>query len=246
MGRPATPSRRARAAAAVAVVLAAGLLALAPAASASAHDYLVQSTPKAGSTVTKPLSKVVLTFDDRVLDLSGDGSSNIVEVTHGTRHFETGCPTIADITVSVPVNLGGSGKYAVTWQIVSADGHVVTNSIDFDYTKPQDATAAAGAKSRPTCGDQSSSKAGSSGQTAAAGSGTSGSSSSSALPVALGVGGGIIVAALIVVAVVLTRSRASAGVGGSRGGGAAGGRGGCGGWPCRGCRRRCRGLRRAA
>lgn len=211
MRTPASPSRAARAAALAAVVLAAGVLALAPAASASAHDYLVSSTPASGSTQTAALSKVVLTFDDRVLDLSGDGSSNVVEVTSGSRHFETGCPTIADADVSVPVKLGGSGRYTVTWQIVSADGHVVSNSIGFRYVLPAGATAAAGTSSRPTCGDQSSGGAASA-PAAAAGSGSSSSSSgsTSALPVALGVGGGIIVVALIAVAVVLTRSRRSA------------------------------------
>ncbi|MCU1526392.1 MAG: transport integral rane protein [Frondihabitans sp.] len=194
-----------------AVALAAGVLALAPAAGASAHDYLVSSTPAANSTETKALSKIVLTFDDRVLDLSGDGSSNVVEVTGpGGKHFEAGCPTIADIDVSVPVKLGASGAYTVRWQIVSADGHVVTNSIGFRYDKPADAIAAVGKASRPTCGDQNAGS-GTSASTAA-GSSASGatSSASSGLPIALGVGGGIIVLALIAVAVVLVRSSRAA------------------------------------
>lgn len=204
---------------AAAVVLAAAVLALAPAAGASAHDYLVASTPKADSTQTTALSKVVLTFDDRVLDLSGDGSSNVVEVTGpGGRHFESGCPTIADTDVSVPVKLGDSGRYTVTWQIVSADGHTVSSSIGFTYDRPEEAVASAGTGSRPTCGDQNSgggSSASSSTSGAGAGSGSdsttgsasAGTSSSSELGIALGVGGGIIALALVAVVIVLVRNR---------------------------------------
>lgn len=213
MIRSASPRPRtrlgARLVAAVGIALVAGVLALAPAASASAHDYLVSSTPENGSTVSTPLKKVVLTFDDRVLDLSGDGSSNVVEVTHGSKHFETGCAAIADTNVTVPVALGDSGRYTVTWQIVSADGHVVSSSISFDYARPQDVTAAAGRSARPACGDQSTSGASSGSGATALGSGSASSGSSSALPVALGVGGGIIVVALVAVALVLRRSRAA-------------------------------------
>lgn len=213
-----------------AVVLAAGVLALAPAAGANAHDYLVSSTPAAGSTETKALSKIVLTFDDRVLDLSGDGSSNVVEVTGpGGKHFEAGCPTIADIDVTVPVKLGKSGAYTVRWQIVSADGHVVTNAIGFRYQKPADAVAAAGKDARPTCGDQNKGSSGSATSTAGASTAGAASSGSSGLPVAFAVGGGVIVLALIAVAVVLVRSSRAVAVGGSGSRGARSGGAGSGG-----------------
>ncbi|GAA4267269.1 copper resistance CopC family protein [Frondihabitans peucedani] len=199
-----------RALAAAGLVVAAGALALLPAAGASAHDYLVSSNPKADSTQSTALSKVVLTFDDRVLDLSGDGSSNVVEVTGPAgKHFETGCPTIADTDVSVPVDLGDSGRYTVRWQIVSADGHTVSSSIVFRYDRPSSATAASGADARPACGDQASSGSSAGDGSSATGSGDSeaGSSSSSGLGVALGVGGGIIAVAVVAVVIVLVRNR---------------------------------------
>jgi methionine-rich copper-binding protein CopC len=187
------------------LVLAAAVLALAPAGSASAHDYLVASTPKADSTQTTALSKVVLTFDDRVLDLSGDGSSNVVQVTGpDDKHFESGCPVVADTDVTVPVKLGDSGEYTVTWQIVSADGHTVSASIGFRYERPQEVAAAVGRDGRPTCGDQSS---GGGTSTTAAGSTAATGASSNGLGIALGVGGGIIAVALIAVVVVLVRNR---------------------------------------
>ncbi|ARC58186.1 Copper resistance protein C [Frondihabitans sp. 762G35] len=205
----------------------AGALALLPATGASAHDYLVSSTPAADSTQTTALSKVVLTFDDRVLDLSGDGSSNVVIVTDAAgKHFETACSTIADTDVSVPVALGDSGRYTVQWQIVSADGHTVANSIRFRYDRPQSAPVATGAATRPTCGDQApaassapvavpsaSASAGAASEAPAVTStleatgSASAPSSGSGLGIALGVGGGIVGLALVAVVVVLVRSR---------------------------------------
>ncbi|WP_414172829.1 copper resistance CopC family protein [Clavibacter tessellarius] len=95
-------------------------------------------------------SEVTLTFNDVILDLGapgGDaggssaaaGGSSIVQVTgpdgQGT-HFETGCAVNAGRAVTVPVALGGSGEYTVTWRVVSADGHPVSDSIAFTYQAP--------------------------------------------------------------------------------------------------------------
>jgi len=145
---------RTRLLAGVAGIAAAAALALLPAAAADAHDYLVGSDPAANATVTTPLDTVALTFNDRVLDLSGNGSTNLLTVTGpgtGTTHFETGCATVADTKVSVPVALGGAGDYTVTYQIVSADGHTVSSSYTFAYQPPAGATAAKGSATSP-CG----------------------------------------------------------------------------------------------
>lgn len=140
--------------AATAGLAAALALALLPAVAASAHDYLVSSDPASDSTVTTPPSTVTLTFNDRVLDLAGDGSSTLLTVTGpdaAARHFETGCATVADRNVSAPVALGGAGSYTVTYQIVSADGHTVSNSYAFAYQPPAGAVEAAGSE-KTACG----------------------------------------------------------------------------------------------
>jgi copper resistance protein C len=142
-------------AAASAIILLIAALVMIPAAGASAHDYLVDSSPEPNSVQTTPIHKVRLTFDDIVLNLSHDGSSALLQVTGpnaSQRHFETGCPTILDRNVTAPVALGGPGKYTVTWQIVSADGHTVSNSIVFTYQPPAGTPEAKGTTSRPVCG----------------------------------------------------------------------------------------------
>lgn len=126
-------------------VLTAFALALAPSVAASAHDYLVDTSPASGATQTEPLTQVKLTFNDRVLDLGGNGSSAILRVTDASgKHFETGCPTILDTAVSAPVTLGVAGAYTVDWQVVSADGHTVSGSYGFTYQPPAGTAAAPG------------------------------------------------------------------------------------------------------
>lgn len=142
---------------AAAGVAAAIALAVAPAAAASAHDYLVSSDPASGSTVQSVAGSVTLTFNDRVLDLGGTGSGTLLTVTgpgSARTHFETGCPTIADTTVSAPVALGAAGQYTVAYQVVSADGHTVSGSYTFRYAPPAGTAVAAGAASTP-CGASS-------------------------------------------------------------------------------------------
>jgi copper resistance protein C len=186
------------ASAVVAIGLAVGA-ALAGTSAASAHDFLVDSSPAADSVQMAPLHRVSLTFNDIVLDLSHDGSSALLQVTgpgNSTRHFETGCPTIADRVVSAPVALGGPGRYTVAWQIVSADGHTVSDSIAFTYRPPAGTAESAGRASRPTCGEVA--------RTAPSAVPVAPASSSSAnLGLVIGMSIGIVVLALAGVAVVV-------------------------------------------
>lgn len=132
----------------LAVITSAGVV-VAGAGAASAHDYLVSSSPAANSVQTRPLTVVRLTFDDLVLSRP---APPIVEVVGpGGRHYETGCATAVDRDVTTPVGLGPSGRYTVTWRIVSADGHAVSQSIGFAYRPPTGAGAEPGTAKPPTC-----------------------------------------------------------------------------------------------
>jgi methionine-rich copper-binding protein CopC len=193
----------------LAAVVAAGALALLPGAPASAHDYLVDSSPKAGSTQTSPISTVSLTFNDVVLDLSHNGSSALLQVTGpngATRHFETGCPKIAGRVVSAPVALGATGKYTVTWQIVSADGHTVSDSIQFSYAPPARTKAAGGSTNRPSCGQPGSA---SSAQASAAATPrpATASTTSGSLAIVITIAGIIVLLAVIAVVVLIVTAR---------------------------------------
>jgi methionine-rich copper-binding protein CopC len=211
--------------------------------SASAHNYLVSSSPAAGSTVDAPPSEVTLTFNDVILDLGAAGGagaggaagagaapaaggSSVVQVTgpdgQGT-HYETGCATDAGRSVSVPVALGGSGEYRVTWRVVSADGHPVSDSIAFTYQAPAGAAASAGTPDGPACAAAAPGGAASSGGgtgsadpgSSAADPGTAAGQEQGVAPylgVIVGVGIGIVVlAAAAVVLIVVTGRRKPAG-----------------------------------
>ena len=134
------------------LVAAGTLLAAAP---ASAHDYVVASDPGEGAVVEAPLDEVSYTFNAPILDLSGTGSSNVLEVVGPDGlHHETACvATVSGATASVPVALGGAGTYTSTYQVVSSDGHTVSDSQTFEYAPPEGTPAAEGSATRPTCDD---------------------------------------------------------------------------------------------
>ncbi|GAA0999033.1 hypothetical protein GCM10009563_24010 [Subtercola frigoramans] len=190
-------------------------MAIAPAGTASAHDYVVSSSPTADLTVTQLVSSVSVTFNDLVLDLSGDGSSSVVEVTGpdgGSTHFETGCASILGRVVSAPVALGAAGAYQVSWQVVSSDGHPVSGSFGFSYNPTESSTPSAGSATAPACG----SAGGSSGApvTALPTAGVGGASSAGGLSidpwVILVIAGAIVLLAVGGVVVILVVSRRSA------------------------------------
>lgn len=114
---------------------------------AQAHDYLVSSSPKANGSVATAPTKVTLTFDDMVL--SRPARPQVTVKGPDGRYYETGCGTVADRVVTTPIALGPTGRYTVTWRIVSADGHPVSDTISFSYTgKP---TGRSGAAVARTC-----------------------------------------------------------------------------------------------
>lgn len=206
-----------------------GAMVLVPALGASAHDYVLSSTPAQGSTVTTALDEVSVTFSDLVLDLSGTGSSNVLEVTDASgRHFEDGCSTSDGPVLSTGVALGGAGDYTMTYQAVSADGHTVSDALSFVYQPPAGTVAAEGASERPTCdpsggatdgaadGTETATATPDPEQTVVPGASAEPSAATTAaaadgdgtdLGLVIGIGIGIVVVALGAVAVVLVTSR---------------------------------------
>jgi methionine-rich copper-binding protein CopC len=127
------PARRAALA-----VLALGLLTgavVGGAESASAHDYLVSTSPAADSTVTEALTEVSLTFNEPPL---ADASAAIAIEVHDPSgaNVASGEVSIVNSTLSIAVAPTVSGAYTVLWQNVSADGHAVSGEFGFEYAGP--------------------------------------------------------------------------------------------------------------
>jgi methionine-rich copper-binding protein CopC len=120
---------------------------------ASAHDYIVDSTPTEGQTLVTLPAEFSVTANANVLDLAGDGTGFGLQVTDAAGAFYgDGCLTIAGPTVSTAASLGEAGAYLLTWQIVSSDGHPVSGTLPFTWAPEAGFEAASGLAAAPVCG----------------------------------------------------------------------------------------------
>lgn len=130
----------------------AGVLLLGGAAGAQAHSVELDTSPERDSTVTEEVTEVSVSFNENLLDV-GSGSGSIVRVTGpDDLYYETSCGVIDGRDVSASVALGGPGEYTVTYRVVSADSHPITEEFSFDY-EPAAGIAAAAGTEEPTCLD---------------------------------------------------------------------------------------------
>lgn len=106
--------------------------ALAVGAPASAHARLTASDPKADATVTRPLSRVTLTFSELV---RGNLSTVVITGPGGSRHG-AGKPQAVDKQVRQPVTTLPSGEYRVAYRVVSVDGHPIEGQFRFTVALP--------------------------------------------------------------------------------------------------------------
>ena len=123
---------------------------------AFAHNFLVSSTPAAGQTLTKLPSRFVITTNEGLLDLSGHGAGfafDIEDAHH--RFYGDGCVSVDGPSMSIAPTIGAAGTYKVIWQIVSADGHIVSNDYTFRWAPSGSFTPSVGASHPQDCGGKS-------------------------------------------------------------------------------------------
>ena len=125
------------------------------AAPASAHNYLVSSTPAAGETLTALPAQFSVTTNDTLLDLSGTGAGFglLVQDAEGN-YYGDGCFTISGASLSTDAALGAAGEYTLTWQLVSTDAHPVSGDYTFEWAPPAGFSPSEGAAAAPTCGGE--------------------------------------------------------------------------------------------
>ena len=93
-----------------------------------AHAILVDSTPKAGSTVIGPDVPIRLRFNVRV-----DGErSRLTLVSHAgpSKPLALDKQASADVLTTKAMGLA-SGKYKIQWQVLAADGHISRGELAF-------------------------------------------------------------------------------------------------------------------
>jgi methionine-rich copper-binding protein CopC len=115
---------------ALAVALVILLLAPLNTSAASAHAKMTSANPKQKSVITVMPKKVVLQFNEDLINLE---PGNLLRVTDPRgRSIHTGTVTVFGNQLSVALRTSKVlGKYRVSYRAISADGHPITGSYDF-------------------------------------------------------------------------------------------------------------------
>ena len=122
---------------------------------ASAHNAVVSTTPEEGETLTEVPEFFVVTTNEAMLDVGGEGAGFAMQVTDGSGLFYgDGCVDVGGPSMSTPAALGEAGDYTMAFQYVSADGHTLSDTLEFRYEPAAGAEASAGAPVPPTCGEE--------------------------------------------------------------------------------------------
>ena len=128
------------------------LVAMGAAAPAVAHNYLTASNPVAGETLTELPAEFFVTTNDALLDLGGDGSGFGIEIIDADGlYYGDGCVTVEGPSVYTVPALGEAGTYRLVYQVVSADGHTVSDEFTFDWAPGAEFAASAGSATPGDC-----------------------------------------------------------------------------------------------
>ena len=115
------------------------------AAPAHAHDALTGSQPADGAQLEAAPDELVLTFNNELLD-----SAQAVVVTDAAgATVAEGSPQVDGSTATLALPDLRGGQYAVTWSVVSSDGHRIGGELSFSVADPATTTAPAGPTSQP-------------------------------------------------------------------------------------------------
>ncbi|WIB78568.1 copper resistance protein CopC [Curtobacterium sp. MCPF17_002] len=170
---------------------------------ASAHNYMIASTPKVDGTLTALPKAFEITTNDKLLDIGGSDSGFAYRIVGPDgKYYEDGCLDVDGPSMTTTAALGDSGKYTVEWQIISADGHTVSDEYTFTWDAPAGFTPATGSAKPPVCAADDAS--GDSSATTGTASGTTDSASSDALWIGAG---GIVLVGVVVAVLLLLRRR---------------------------------------
>ena len=152
-GPPARGAIRRSAALGAVGILTVGL-AIGIAAPASAHNYLVSSTPAEGEVLTALPDDFVITTNDDLLSLGTDAGGFAMQVQDAAGlYYGDGCVTVSGPSMTAAASLGAPGAYVLTWQAVSIDGHTIDGQIPFTWTPDDITESSEGRATAPVCGE---------------------------------------------------------------------------------------------
>jgi len=97
-----------------------------------AHAALEKTMPAKGSTVAPSTSQVTLYFGEDILVLKGKNPNSISVTNSKGMSVNAGETKVSGTKVAEALKTPlASGKYKVSYRVVSADGHVVSGSYSF-------------------------------------------------------------------------------------------------------------------
>jgi hypothetical protein len=122
-------------------------------ASAFAHNVVEQRSPEPGSTITESPVTISIATNDEFFDLGGKSRGfGIVLLDANGVYYGGGCIDITERVMSTSVAFGEPGEYSIVYQIVSADGHSLSESYDITFAPTGVHTPATGYSTPPLCG----------------------------------------------------------------------------------------------
>lgn len=123
----------------LAALLLGGLLALTGAQAASAHAELLSTTPEEGAVLDQAPAEAVLTFNEPVQLI--DGSIRLFPGEGDPLTLDAHLSN-ANVVAALPGNVE-DGSYALSYRVVSADGHPISGAISFTIGAAEDTAPAA-------------------------------------------------------------------------------------------------------
>ena len=112
-------------------------LILSHAESANAHAQLTSSVPRKNQTIKMLPNLVWLEFDGDLITLDGKAVNELTVTNSKKVRVDIGGSIVGGARISTKLKPGlPSGKYMVSYRIVSEDGHPVDGSFSFTY-KPK-------------------------------------------------------------------------------------------------------------
>lgn len=137
----------------VATLLLAGAAVFGFSSVASAHNFIVSTTPGEGATLTTLPERFEITTNDALLDVTGDANAFVFDfVDSAGLYYGDGCVVVEGATMATDAALGTAGEYTVAYQFVSADGHSVSGEFAFTWDPAAGEPVSTGSATPPECG----------------------------------------------------------------------------------------------
>jgi methionine-rich copper-binding protein CopC len=122
---------------------------------AQGHNQVAQTVPAADEVVTvSPLAVTITTVESLLQTPQSHAGFAITLTDDAGRFYGDGCVTVEQSTLSASFALGESGVYQVTYQLISADGHTVSDRYSFSFDAPANHVPAQALATAPVCGEE--------------------------------------------------------------------------------------------